>query len=438
MVGSPVVIERLTPARTLLGMSAVVLMALVLAPVEPRWSGEPLGYVYLAFGYGAMLLGFGFWTLLGWSPVAVSYDAGRLKRLIGILLALGLAGFLAKALDMTVFRPVSFDTIKDARETGTADSSLASVVAAGLLPCLFGAVLTQLHAWRSGRLQRISTLALVIAVVPSLVGILFGSRSLLLVTGLQLGIAALLLLPRLGPRILATGVAIAVAAPYLFAVVFLKRAEDFGYDPAIMVRYSVFAQTVPASPAYLDMIDGLGPAKLLFLGLTSILQYLVHGLFEFLWLVEMKDDGFAWGARMFFFVPKFVAMVKGDSTLVVSSLIAMSDPRPGVYKTLFGTLYIDFGPFLPIAGFVIGAFVGRVRIAVISGNPLAFPLYVLLLAQVALVPIVDGISLGASIFANLAFTIVWLGGSLACGIRPAIAPSARNHAFGGDGGLPAE
>jgi hypothetical protein len=59
-------------------------------------------------------------------------------------------------------------------------------------------------------------------------------------------------------------------------------------------------------------------------------------------------------------------------------------------------------------GFAFGYVTGRVRVFVERGDLFALPLYALLLLQIFMVPIVNGIQMAGAVILNFGFFGIWL------------------------------
>jgi hypothetical protein len=181
--------------------------------------------------------------------------------------------------------------------------------------------------------------------VPALLPLLMASRSSLLMLACFLLVVSLNLTPRIQWRNVLTVSLGAVLISYLFAFLIAQRVEQSGSSMAFAARYSVYTYAVPLQPWSLDYINTGGSLAPLLSGYCSLLQYFLSGFFEFQYLVDLKDSNFAGGFYTFSFLPKLIAVVFGRSgeSKLVDINADIFNPRPGVFQSFFGSLYIDFG-----------------------------------------------------------------------------------------------
>ena len=140
---------------------------------------------------------------------------------------------------------------------------------------------------------------------------------------------------------------------------------------------------------------------------VSLLQYFIHGVFEFFYLVELKSDNFTYGDTIFFFVSKMTSYLTGGATALSTLEIDARNPRGGTFQSFFGPAYIDFGQFVVLFCLVFGVFVGLVRRAVVSGNVYAFPLYIFLLMNLLIIPCVSGLLMYAGSISLMVYIGLW-------------------------------
>jgi hypothetical protein len=399
---------------------AIWLGCLMLAPVSPRWPNDLTGPILAVTGLMALAMGFLLPALLGTRlrPMAITRDGFRL--VFWGCLALAALGVAAKAADIFVIRGVAItDDVLGARnQAAAAGSSVVSIAAALLLPFGIGSLLLAVVGRRTGHLSSFGVMPLLLASAGPAMAVLFGSRSQILLLGLCALAAFLLLRERIRMRHILIAAALSVLGALLFSVMFIWRFEQMGISPLYMVRYSAYTITVPLSDWYLELMDFGGVAAPL-AAFASLFQYLLHGVFEFFWLVELKDGDFAGGGYQFFFFEKMINFLVGGSQVDATRALDMANPRAGVFQTFFGPAYIDFGPYMLVFCFAFGACLDLVRRSVLAGNLFAFPLYILMLAQLLLVPVVNGLMLSASVIANFVLLCLALGGPMISGARTA-------------------
>ena len=406
--------DRLTPGRALAASFLLWLTVYLLAPVDPRWSETATGYLLIVLGLAGLATGFQLPQAMQLHPRRVVFSSQVCQNAILVCALLGLVGLALKLYDIFVLRGVSLDQdVVSARLTsGQTAASGISILAATFLPFANAALMIAWYAWRAGYIKRIGFWPLVAALAPVGVPFLFGSRSGLIFFVTLLAAAYLNLVPKLRARVLVFGFVGGIALATAFALIFINRVDKSGINLLYAARVSAYTQVVPLQTWALGYIDSGGDLGPLLAGYASIMQYIISGMFEFLYLVELKDDNFAWGGNTFFFLPKLVAIVTNSGAAAVgqTDLIALN-PRVGVFQTFFGATYIDFGLFSPLFCVLLGFFVGMLRQAVRVGNVFAFPLYALFLSQFLLAASFDSLTGNAAILSNAMYLILYVGGS---------------------------
>ena len=427
MTGAPCIVERVTPRSALtLGLLGW-LMLLILAPVDPVWPGslEPVALLLAAFTA----------TAAGCVLPAIFYPGptlpftvapARFRKVLGACIALGAVGAILKLVDLFVLRDIgvgnSIDEARGLAERGGA--SLISLLAAGLGPFGLAALALAAAGKSAGLATRIGALPVAVATVVPASGLLLGSRSTLMLAGLFCVVLAALLATRVTARQV-TVVAVASAAALTgFNLLFLLRLRQYGIDVQFAARYSAYTQMVPLTRAFLDLVGDGGPLGGPLAGFGSIFQYALSGVFEFFTLVDMKKEDFGLGAYQFSFVDKFLAFVSGASPQASDARLDLLNPRTGVFQSFFGPAYIDFGYFMVLFGLLFGAAAGLARRGVLAGNIFALPHHVQFIAQILLMPMINGLTASAGALANIGYCALALGGGYYARLRPGPAAGA--------------
>ena len=205
-----------------------------------------------------------------------------------------------------------------------------------LLPLGQATLLLAAIGKRLGILPRIGAGVLLVSLLNPLVAAAFGSRSSLFLLAVEALAAALLLVPRITARHVVWTGAVAVILLVSSSLIFASRLEFLGMDYRLSARYSVYTITVPANADYLDLLDSahgsIGP---LLASAVSLLQYFIHGVFEFFYLVELKSDNFTYGDTIFFFVSKMTSYLTGGATALSTLEIDARNPRGGTFQSFY-------------------------------------------------------------------------------------------------------
>ena len=148
----------------------------------------------------------------------------------------------------------------------------------------------------------------------------------------------------------------------------------------------------------------------------SVGQYFLHGFFEYFLMIKQKDptDPALLGRYQFDIIDRIWTVIARAIDLPVNS-VERYDPRSGVFTTFWGAGFIDFGSFIILYGFVVGAIVDYFRVQVQRGDLFAFPLYVLLIVQVFMSPWINGFAMAAASYVNLGLFGIWAASRWATG-----------------------
>jgi hypothetical protein len=84
------------------------------------------------------------------------------------------------------------------------------------------------------------------------------------------------------------------------------------------------------------------------------------------------------------------------------------NPQTRLFSTFWGPAYIDFGYFMILFGFVFGMIVDYFRRRAERGDIFALPLYALLLVQVMLVPVGNGLKMGDALYMDIGLFGLWI------------------------------
>lgn len=417
MAGLP---ERLTPGRTLFYAVSLWLVVLVIAPVTPRWPELGTGFFVLAAGFLAMAAGFALPHAMRLELAPAVVPLGRYHTLFRIVLVLGIIGAASRVIDLTVLRGVelTFELAANRAALEATVSTPLSVIAQFGMPFAYAAPLIAWHAVRLGLIARIGIVPVITAAIPPLVFVTVGSRSSLLFVFLTFGIASLLLVPRVRPRIVLALAAGALVLATVSSIIFAARMEQNGRSMIEAARTSVYTEQVPASQEFLDLIDAAEPGVIDPAAALSLAQYFLSGIFEFFVLYEAKEDNFLYGQYQFFLFGKFWFFATGTDATAFNNMMDSANPRPGVFQSFFGPAYIDFGLMMPLFAFAFGVLAGFARLAFRAGNPFALPFYVFCLMTIALAPTVSGLLAAAGVFSFVLYLGLWLLGGFMLRLRP--------------------
>jgi hypothetical protein len=401
-----VLTERLTPLQIFLLSNIVWLALLIIAPVSPRWPPELLPLLLYASCVVCILAGLALPHLMRMQFTPVPTDRRHFELLFKICLYLGAIGLGLKIIDLIVYRnvEVSLDFIENRKASEIAQTSALSSAAAFLQPYGVSAFVLTCVATKLGIHQRLDPRAMAVGLGVLLLPVVFGSRSTIMIAGIEVGFLTLLLLRKLTQRMIALGLATTVGFMFVFAIIFATRLQLAGVDYRFAARYSAYTLVTPLNEDYLAVIEAADYATgSLLAAFASILQYILSGAFEFFYLVELKSENFSLGGRQFFIIPKIINVINGVPATTMAYTDYIETPRVGVFQTLYGPMYIDFGYYCMFFAFAFGVVVELVRMRVIAGDYSALPLHLFFIMTIALAPIESGLGMNAGIIAAFSY-----------------------------------
>ena len=411
--------RKMTPIACVLVMMAIWAALYVVAPLEPY--GAPTLYPYLLLGasFAALLLGFCMFEPRRLPAPALDREEFRasLVQLYKVSYALGFLGIAFRAIDWIAFRGLSIsldiaDNLEKVKEGG---SNPFSTIAIFLIPLTIAPYIFHAVARRNGMRVGRPWLAIAPAIVWPMLAVMAGSRSTIFMQVGMIVIARVLILPSFNRRAALAVFVLFIVLVHAAGFIFIQRIEGFGVSIDRVARFSVFTHLIPSTPDYYHTMAGLDdPWRQVFFIDVMMMQYFMHGVPEFTYLVDHFTKENAWGSYTFTAVVRIYSIIAG--TAYDPDAIVNMTPRQGVYTTIFGPFYVDFGPLIPFVGFLIGCLVSWVRNRVLRGDVAALPFYVALIMQVVAAVIVNAIVSAYGIFYDLAFLGFWIG-CLALGRR---------------------
>lgn len=202
---------------------------------------------------------------------------------------------------------------------------------------------------------------------------------------------------------------LAVLAVWAAGMLFWVRTTQMGLDPLASMSISGYAKFAPASQGLIDYLGTVGVEGMggLVYAFAHLSQYMTHGLYEFFYITENVDEPATFGMLSFYIPVKIWFVSTGGTAL--EALLQAAQLRPGVYTTLFGPLYYDFGLYGGLVACVFfGAVVGRVSRHVMDGDVAFLPMYLLFVTFVAYAPVVNLFVSGMGQYSIFSTGLLWL------------------------------
>jgi len=404
--------SKMTPTACLLFMMAVWATLYLVAPVTPYVVESLYPYALLGFSLAGLFIGFRlFDPRTTPAPVIDHDDLWRsLRALYRTTYLLGLAGITFRVVDWVVYRgfSIALEFAENRERAEEAAGNIFSSVAVFLIPFTVAPYIFHAVARRNGLRVGSAWAAAGLALLWPCLATLVGSRSTIFMQIGMLVIARVLIIPRFPRRAFLAVFALFLVLVHIAGYLFIHRAEEMGLSVDGVARLSAFTHLVPATDEYFVVMDQMKDPwrQILFIDVTMC-QYFIHGGPEFSYLVEHYNHGDNWGAYTFTALVRIYSAVAG--TKYEGEAMTWITPRVGTYTTLFGPLYVDFGPLTPLVSFIIGGVVSWVRRRTLEGSVGALPLYIVLTMQVIAAVVVNTITSAYGLFYDMAFVGLWIG-----------------------------
>lgn len=403
--------RSLTPLKVLLSMCGVWLAFVLFAPLQMYVS--PIIYPYVILGGCLLGLLAGF-TLFEPKHVPVIHVDRRARRaylreIYQLAFILGLLGIGLRLIDWAVFRGLSIDAgiFENREKVETAGANILSMASTLLVPFTLVPYMVYAVGRRNGERIGRAWLSIGLALLWPMMTIVIGSRSTMFMNIGMLMIAWLIIFPKTSKKAILFCAIVFMLMIYAGGLLFIQRISEYGFNLEKSIQLSAFTHLVPVSQSYFNTVAGLPDwERDTVLIYTTFIQYFLHGTPEFAYLVEHYSNGDQFGGYSFNIFTRLAHSLWG--LRYDPDLVTFSTPRVGVYTTMFGPFYVDFGPLAPAAVFLLGAAISWTRRCVLMGDLGALPLYIAFLMQVGSAIIVNTIMNAYGIFYNLAFGLFWL------------------------------
>jgi hypothetical protein len=402
---------RITPQRALVTAWACWLVCFLVMPVSPVFYGTLDSVTLFICANVALWLGLSFPSLSTGDAERRSFDQRELRLIVLCLVVAGVVAIVAKLVDLVAYRDIlAARSLTEARLKMEANgSNLFSGIYFGLSPAIVAGGILALARLRGGRDRWISIAALALFCINPAFSFVYGGRSVLVLAFALVVIGWLLTVPTISRRQTLWFIGLLSVVFFLTMYLFVARVvEAVGVRVDRLAGLSDYTKLVPLGADTLATMRDLPDLGRFFLYyVTSVGQYVLHGVFEFFYLVQAKspDQGLLWGKYQFTLYDQVRRAIWGPGS--VPDLEAYN-PTAGLFSTFWGPAYIDFGYLLVVYGFVFGYVTGSVRRLVERGDLFALPLYALLVLQIFLVPIVNGVLMASAVILNVGLFGIWL------------------------------
>jgi oligosaccharide repeat unit polymerase len=406
-------ITRITPQRAFFAGWACWLVCFLVMPVSIVFYGTLETVTLFVCANLALLLGMSFSSSQTTAdrPELGHLDESSIRLVLSCLLVAGAVAITAKMVDLVALRGIlSVTSFADARLKMEANgSNFFSGLYFGLSPAIVAGGVVAIPLLYTGCYRWLSFGALALLCINPIYSFAYGGRSVLFLVFALALIGWLLVVPKIERRHIVYGLLLLAALFFATMYLFVGRVvEVMGAHVEVLASTSDYTKLVPLGAGTLAKMKNLPDfGRYLLYYVTSLGQYVLHGVFEFFYLVQAKapDQEFLWGRYQFTLYDQVQRALLG--VRAVPDLEAYN-PTTGLFSTFWGPAYIDFGYLMVLYGFVFGYLTERVRMLVERGDLFALPLYALLIFQIFLVPTVSGLIVASATILNLGLFVIWL------------------------------
>ncbi len=400
------------PERLALAGIAFYVVVFLLAPVKLVFPVEWTSMGYILLCYVAFLVGCGLVAPTR-GQFRVSADDARQERWrFWVTVLLGAVGMGIKVYDKYINRGAGFgssalesiDILKDA------EAGPLAVVGGILYPFCYVPLImwwTRSQGVRPRGLR--GWVAWTLFLLPALDGLYLLSRSQMLLAASMMYFATSLVRydGRLLPRQMFFALSIGMLSVLVIsAAAFSSRLIQMNVDIVYSILNSAYGYVVTPAPwvsTWMRSTNEIVSGSLS--GVVPILQYYLHGMFEFGILWDRPDpQPFANGALHFNPYLKAIRVLGAEIPYPSDELYY----RSGVFTTFFGPLWIDFGWLGPLVMIAFGAFAKHVAERARTGDRAALPLNTYFCVVLFFMPVVNFIVSAQGMYIFNALFIFWV------------------------------
>ena len=393
-------LKKINPVKVILMSFLIWFILFITSPLEIKIDIDYSGYILIFISIIAFILGFKLKRVKNKTGIRV-INSKKAKQMFNLILFLAVIGFMFKVFDRFFIRGISlgsnFFENRESMETG--GGNIVGIITAFLIP--FSYIPLFLYWSFKIKLNRVIVLLTYFVFFFQIFdALLLGSRSVIFILGMMLflylnyfkkfqftffKVIQLLL--------------VALLFSLLMTYMFIERTKIFAGDSAYQVAMNTsnFNYTLSSNDKFKSSFANKSEVnKLLSFTYISTVQYFTHGMFEYVYLFKNFKGDYSLGSSNFIVYKRFVDKVFGIKT--DTKRIMNLAPRTGVYKTLFGPLYIDFGWFTIVFMFFFGRFTCSVYNKALAGSDWALLSYFYLFIVLLFSPVFNFISGAGGLF----------------------------------------
>ncbi|OKO68561.1 hypothetical protein AC629_42045 [Bradyrhizobium sp. NAS80.1] len=353
--------ERLSGERAFILGWSVWLVCFALMPITTMFYGDFGGIALLVAANLAVLVGI-LAGSRGREKGFLVYDQDALRIVLLLCVVLGTIAIFAKVVDLIGYRGIlSARSFAQGREKMEAnDINFFSGIHFLLLPVIYAGGILAIVVLVQRRLTNISKAALALYAINPVFSFVYGGRSTLVLAVALAGITLLVSLPALKLRHVMSAMATFLLLFGVTIFMFVSRAIERIGDTHVdrLAGASDYTKLVPLTDQTLTVMGALPTlGRFLLYYVMSVGQYILHGVFEFFYIVNVKDprQGYLWGEYQFTLYQQARHVLMGAAAV---QDLEVYNPATGLFSTFWGPAYLDFGPMMIVFGLAFGIAAG--------------------------------------------------------------------------------
>lgn len=371
-----------TPACSCVYGILFYLFVLLLSPISLRCEFDIASFSYICLSIAAFCCG-SFFVFPSRTLKMFSVETKHFRRAYKIILIFAVIGTIAKFIDYFIIRELSFSyDMFGNREISSYYSGNPIALTAAFL--MYAPYILIVFSFAVPTYISFVEKVLIWGLFGAqlLFPFLMGSRSGLLFPGLFL-LIVLVYFKKIKLRLNIVNILIAfllfVCGCVLSGSMFIERIHLMNSQAIVedATRGEGAARMVPANDAVYHILAELDDASLLkagILGYVNICQYYVHGMLEFYGQKQHIDriGTHSCGEYIFSVYYRFFYALSGQD--ISPALLNRYFVRPGIFCSMFGYIYTDFGWFGILFMFLFGGVQKKLwNIVYYSGNLILLP-----------------------------------------------------------------
>lgn len=335
------------------------------------------------------------------SGFRTSKSANNLKRFFFLILYLAILGLALKLTDRFLIRGISsssnyFENREIMQAAGGNSFAILSsfLTPLGLIPIFL------LWKYRISTNLMFKIIAFILFFAQIFDAVLLGSRSIIFVLFILLGLYLFYFKKIKITLFKGLGLVMVIFSFMLIMnYIFVERTKIFAGENTyeLFLNQSNINYTVTSSYDFKNTFNKVNPTaqSVLFTYITTT-QYFVHGMIEFSYLYDNYKNDYALGSYTFAIYSRFLHKITGRK--FDSKNLEQLSPRPGVFNTFFGPIFIDFGWFSLLFMVFFGMIVKVIYNKAKSGYDWAIILYFYFFIVIAFSPVFNFINGAGGIF----------------------------------------